>query len=433
MIKNLYKYSFVVLMTLIFASCTTDNNPENLFDKTPTARLNEQVQELYSLLQSSPNGWKMTYFTDDPEYTNTAQQLGGWTFIYKFTDDKKVTMISDYSSQTLVPNESEYEIQLGSTVKLVFVTKNYIHLLSDAANYPTSALEGKGYKGDFEFLYYGKDDEDLIFKSNRAHIKIRFQKATAQDWDKMDDARANLDHLSSGMVLKINQNSQTTSYKINYNTAARFAQNATADSLSFGIAPTPEGITIKPAISVGGEQATDFVYNATDEIFISTLASGATVTLSALQSVYLFVYEGDFTTQNVSWLLPKSSPDFINNVWAPTSTNIAGIGYTFAGIFIGPKAITYYLIGPSGNEFQIAHNVTYSIDEVNNRFILQDAGWASPGEQAVVEPLAQPFETLLLDPQGFTIERSGVLFGYPAFTITSYANPNIKIFVLGGF
>lgn len=433
MTKNTYKYSFVFLLMVLIFSCSKETDPESLFEGSPTQRLSEETEELSNLLQSSPEGWKMTYFTDDPRYAGSGQQLGGWSFIFKFTSDKKVTMVSDYSDQTLVPQESEYQIQLGSTIKLVFVTKNYIHLLADAANYPTSALEGKGYLGDFEFLYYGEDGEDLIFKTNRAHIKIRFEKATAEDWNKLDDARANLDYLSSNLLLQINQGGETKSYKMSYDQEARYAENSVVDSLSFGIAPTPTGITILPPIPVGDQFATNFTYDVNNEWFIASLEGGASVTISVLPSVYLFETEGAFTTQNISWLISESSPDFITNIWNPVSSNVASIGYTFSGIFIGTDNIQYLLTGPTGGQIRVVHFITYELDVENNRIILSDNGWQNPGNQSVVEPLVQPLEDMLLDPEGLTIEGRGSLRGYPAFSIASYANPTIEIFTLGGF
>ena len=186
--KYIYKYTFILLPLVFFLiSCEDNNDPEDIFEKDSTERLNEQEKELSELLQSSEYGWKMTYFTDDPRYTNNDQQLGGWTFIFDFVDNSHVVMVSDFSNQTLTPNESEYNIKLGSTIKLSFSTKNYIHDLSDANNAPSSSLTGKGYKGDFEFLYYGQEGEDLIFRSNRFQIEIRFQKATAEDWENISE------------------------------------------------------------------------------------------------------------------------------------------------------------------------------------------------------------------------------------------------------
>ena len=75
-------------------------------------------------------------------------------------------MASDFDTDTDI-YKSQYEIQLGSTVSLVFTTKNRIHLLSDSNNSSYYSLEGKGYLGDFQFLYYGQENGEIVFKTNR--------------------------------------------------------------------------------------------------------------------------------------------------------------------------------------------------------------------------------------------------------------------------
>ena len=99
--------------------------------------------------------WKATYFTDDT-------QLGGYSYLFKFTDNQIVEMASDFGGNDDVTS-SQWAIQLGTTLKLSFTTKNKIHELSDSNNSPDTDLRGQGYKGSFEFLYYGTEGDDIIF------------------------------------------------------------------------------------------------------------------------------------------------------------------------------------------------------------------------------------------------------------------------------
>lgn len=100
-------------------SCSS-TDAEQKFDQTPTERLNAQQKELSDLLLTSEHGWKAVYFTD-----NTV--LGGYTHLFKFAADGTVQMASDFDSDTQT-YKSEYAVQTGSTVSLVFTTKNRIHL-----------------------------------------------------------------------------------------------------------------------------------------------------------------------------------------------------------------------------------------------------------------------------------------------------------------
>ena len=141
--KKLIKVFLIVAITFQFVAC---ENKEDItvFEQNATERLNERSKELSDILLSSEFGWKAVYFTD-------STQLGGFTHLMKFKDGKNVDMASDFDEDTSIIS-SEYKIELGSTISLLFTTRNRIHLLSDSDNYPTAELRGQGYKGDFQFL-----------------------------------------------------------------------------------------------------------------------------------------------------------------------------------------------------------------------------------------------------------------------------------------
>jgi len=134
--KNIYKYLIAGILVLQLSACS-NTDAEQLFDENPTTRLNNQKSELNDALLSSQFGWKAVYFTD-----NTV--LGGYTHLFKFAQDGTVEMASDFDTDTNI-YKSEYAIQLGSTVSLVFTTANRIHLLSESDNYPIASLRAKGY------------------------------------------------------------------------------------------------------------------------------------------------------------------------------------------------------------------------------------------------------------------------------------------------
>jgi hypothetical protein len=139
--KFIYNYLMISIAALLLGSCSSPE-AEAKFDENATDRLSGRQKELNDLLLSSSEGWKAVYYTD-------STQLGGWTHLFKFLPQGNVDMASDFSDTGTY--RSQYNIQTGSTVSLVFTTKNRIHLLSDAANSPTTALYAKGYLGDFQF------------------------------------------------------------------------------------------------------------------------------------------------------------------------------------------------------------------------------------------------------------------------------------------
>jgi len=71
---------------------------------------------------------------------------------------KLIVASRDYSNENLTLKKhfehlkSKYEIKWGQGTLLSFTTKNYIHELSDS----TKGETGVGFKGEFEFIYFGK-------------------------------------------------------------------------------------------------------------------------------------------------------------------------------------------------------------------------------------------------------------------------------------
>lgn len=280
-VKNIFKYLIVAFLAMQLTSCDKTDT-EQKFEQTPTERLNAQKKELRDLLLSSEQGWKAVYFTD-----NT--QLGGFTHLFKFTADGKVAMASDFDADTNAYN-SEYEIVLGSTVSLLFNTNNRIHLLSDSNNYPTPDLKGEGYKGDFQFLYYGQENGEIIFKTNRSFQELRFVKATAQDWT---DLPKNIDMIPNVVggtsrplfrLLETNDGKTIQKFDFDFSGATRFATSSSIEvgstaSLNMGVAYTPTGITINPAVEVGGQKLTNFIFNSTDASFTATGTNGVSAVI----------------------------------------------------------------------------------------------------------------------------------------------------------
>lgn len=232
--KILVNIGLVLVGALSIVSCQSDNF-DNKFDENPTERTEKRRTELRNNLMSSEYGWKMTYFTDN-------SQLGGFSYLFKFLDDSNVEMISDFDNKNgykpLEPRISEYDILLGNTVGLLFTTDNYIHLLANNSIYPSSIpkLKGQGYKGDFEFSYYGSNDEGLDFKSVRKHINVKFEAATAQDWVDFASHSAVMDQLSTKKNFVIeNVNGEVEEYNFTYRKDSRFGFILTPDYYSVNV------------------------------------------------------------------------------------------------------------------------------------------------------------------------------------------------------
>lgn len=430
----------LIFLMLQLNSCVS-TDAEQKFDLTPTERLNKQKKELNDLLLSSENGWKAVYYTDD-------NQLGGFTHLFKFLPNGEVSMASDFDKDTAV-YKSQYEIQLGSTVSVVFTTKNRIHLLSDANNSPLAA--GKGFLGDFQFLYYGQENSDLVFKTNRTIKEVRFVKATAQDW--ADLAKNTL--MSENMVgtitsplfrtLETTDGGTVKKYEFNFNSVTRFGSavplgDGNSGTLKTAIAYTPTGITVKPAVVVGSQSLTDFVYNATDKSFVATGTNGATAAINftnappRLTDDYKLLLDGNpriglsyiaanlYTAASTSpycrSLLDKA------NATLPANQKISRIEI----IFNDPVNGDYIAYQFTGGKSPIYHFIQKTEDAANKTLILSDDGWiGTAAARAFLKDLDNEITNskgLYIKKESFTITYSNVIYTYASaassFRITNY-------------
>ncbi|EIA08217.1 DUF4302 domain-containing protein [Flavobacterium frigoris] len=433
-LKTIIKYLFIAVLAMQLVSCDNKETIDSPFNATPTERLNAQQKELNDALESSEFGWKAIYFTD-------TTQLGGYTHVFKFKAGK-VDMASDFDDDTAVYS-SEYSIDLGSTVSLVFTTKSRIHLLSDSNNYPIASLRGKGYKGDFQFLYYGQDNGQIIFKTNRSFEEVRFVKATAQDWTDLAKNRAMIPNVVGATtrplfrLLETNDGAKISKFDFNFTGATRFAkansiETGSSVSYNMGIAYTPTGILVNPAVKVGTQMLSQFTYEAATGNFIATGTAGVTATIKyttqplVLTDDYKPLLAGNPLTRfayiaaNLA-TAPSNSllcNNLLNAVNAnlPSTQKINRITFYFNDGGFG-SYIQYTFTGGKG---ALYHNVTTVEDPVNKTIILKHVSWDNGSEPALLKDLDKE----LMDPKGLYVKKESfrITFSNTIYTFTTASN-----------
>ncbi|RXM42311.1 DUF4302 domain-containing protein [Flavobacterium sp. YO12] len=437
-IKNLYKYLFAAVLILQLTACNNNTDAEQFFEETPTTRLNNQKSELNDALLSSEFGWKAVYFTD-----NTV--LGGYTHLFKFAKDGSVEMASDFDADTDV-YKSEYAIQLGSTVSVTFTTKNRIHLLSESDNFPIPALRAKGYLGDFQFLYYGQEKGEIIFRTNRNNRELRFVKATAQDWA---DLHKNIDMIPNVIgaptrplfrLLETNDGTTKHQFDFSFSAVTRFAESNSIEagysvSYNMGVGYTPTGIVVSPAVVVGGQNLTNFVYNDTDGSFTATGTGGVSAVIKytdkplSLTDDYKILLPGQpftafgYYTNDHTVNAPSNSVLFNAeiakiNAALPKGQSIATVEI-YSNHAIG-TFIYYTFVGRGA----LQHHVTITEDAVGKKVILKHKSWN--GNTTVATPaFLASFDKYLMDPNGIYVKKESfrVFYSDPVYTFTSSSSP----------
>ena len=446
--KYIYKCLVISFAALLLGSCSSPE-VDSKFDQNATERLSDRQKELNDLLLSSAEGWKAVYYTD-------STQLGGWTHLFKFLPEGKVDMASDFTRGTETDTKtyrSQYDIQVGSTVSLVFTTENRIHLLSNAADYPTAGLLAKGYLGNFQFYYYGQKNGDIIFRTNRNGHFLRFVKATPQDWADLPKNTPIINSITGDMMsplfrlLEINDGTTTKSYNFDYNTSARFGTGYSLDpavktSYDLAFSFNPKGAFSKTPLEIKGQKLTDFLYNITDNTFVATGKDGVKATVKFVNSPPIvtddykvllsgkgnaFKYFGYYpenlantstTSEYFKYLVNKA------NAKLPANQSIAQINIYFNNSF-NQTFIRYFF---KGGKASIDHVVTTNENAVNKTIILKDAYWSvTPAARAFLKDIDNEFtdpKGLYVKKENFTITYSNVIYTFTSasssFRMTSY-------------
>lgn len=438
-VKKIYKYLMISFGALLLGSCTS-TEVDAKFDENATDRLSGRKKELNDLLLSSADGWKAVYYTD-------STQLGGWTHLFKFLPQGQVDMASDFTIGTDTDTgiyRSQYEMQMGSTVSLVFTTQNRIHLLSDAGNSPTAALLAKGYLGDFQFYYYGQKNGDIIFRTNRNGHFLRFVKATAQDWTDLSKNKPMINSLNGDMfsplfrLMETNDGTTTHKFEFDYNTKARFGtayslEPGSQEAYDLAFAFTPTGIVSKLPVTVKGQELTDFIYDSATNNFVAKGTNGVSATLKftnappAVTDDYKLFLSGKGNPQIVVGYIAANlttaptTSDYFRYLVNRLNANLsAGQSLSRIQMYFNTAAnqtyINYQFVGKTA----VNHIVTSSEDPVNKTIILTNLGWAT-GTTAADVALLREIDNELTNSKGLYIKKESfrITYSNPIYTLAS--------------
>ena len=436
-IKKIINYLLVAFLAIQLVSCDNKETLDSPFNATPTERLNAKEKELADLLASAEFGWKAVYFTD-------TTQLGGFTHLFKFKNGL-VDMASDFDDDTTI-HSSEYNVVLGSTVSLVFTTKNKIHLLSDSDSYPTEELRGKGFKGDFQFLYYGQQNGEIIFKTNRSFEDLRFVKAKASDWTDLAKNRTMIPNVVGATtrplfrLLETNDGSKVKQFDFMFTEVTRYATSNSIETGSsitsnMGIAYTPTGIIVSPPVKVGNQKLSAFTYDAATGNFNATGTAGATATIKYTTKplvltddykIFLpgspYFYFGYFVGDYIEDA-PTNSPLFIAllnqaNTDLPDGKKLTNINFYFNHPTLG-SFINYVF----ENGSFIRHNVTVTEDATNKKVILINKSFGAAGAYPALS-FIRNIDTQLMDVNGLYIkkEKFKAYYSNDVYTFTTASN-----------
>ena len=430
--------TLIVLATLV--ACQK-NEPDSLFDKNPSERFEESQAELRKELTTAQQGWKLTYFTKEGVF-------GGYHFLMKFTPEGLVTMVSDFNSSTISPTTSKYEIQEGQGTMLAFTTKNYIHELADAMQ----GIRGKGYAGEFEFIYYGKEGNKLKFKTQRKSTEqfVYFEPATAQDWTDITTLSSNLSTLVENMsnyYMKVTANGTSTDYEIGMQNGLIGVAplNSNTPSLASTMA-TKTGVAFKPALTIQGKKFTELTRDdsTTPPTYKATVDGVTAEVYFSLTPPDVFVTDDykDVNTKIVAFiLLTDEMKKYTNITSTPFYENVLKVNSTtdFTRtqlVFQGTKCLVALGYNFSGTEAY--YTATFDYELRNKRLYLKNkaentlsAQWQAPANSTVLQRARSAMDYFAnIASDGFYVTKLSKRIGRytnPAYTLQSANTPENNI------
>lgn len=182
---NIKLLCFVAFLGLVSQSCL--KNQEDLFDKSPSARMVEYLSDVRKILMEPENGWVMYYFPDK------SQIYGGFTYTIKFGQESAEVgfELADDVNET---KTSLYRLGSDTGPMLSFDTQNpYIHHFST----PSSKLY-QGMGGDFEFMILEVDKEHVKMMGRRSGNIIVMRPIS----DSFEEYYKKLDESVGGFVIE---------------------------------------------------------------------------------------------------------------------------------------------------------------------------------------------------------------------------------------
>ena len=427
--KLIYLFSFVALF-----ACQT--NEDNIFDKNASERLTQAQNELRSLLSSEEKGWKLSYFSDN-------ENFGAYNFLMKFTSDGFVEMVSDWDTSTLTPQTSKYEISQAQGISLIFSTKNYLHNLADG-ELEREFFKGKGLKGEFIFIFSGKENDKLKFKTLRGKNEkfIYFEKATTEDWNAIQTSNEDIsvfNKLPFNYFFSTTTTSGTEDYDISisdyrYLTLTSFSNSS--NKLKAGIGISKDGILFSPPLVIDGKSFSELKLQNTSPKTYKATIDGVTAEIK-----YSQLPDEEHLTDDYLQFVPTTkkgigrlflfteflkntyhmSPDFYNNMLKIDDTRDFGrleIDFGDGQLY----ASIGYEFTKDGEKIGASLATTYSYEVQNKLIVFQEKGeiepsnedvWNAPENRVILERAKQALDYIgEVGSQGFYVKKLNVRYKF---------------------
>lgn len=267
--KNIIIICALCFLTGLSQSCVQE--VDDAFDASASERINQALLEYRELLCSSENGWVMEYYPSD------IQEYGGYVIIMKF-DKSKVIMSSEITGSSTETVTSMYSLKSDMGPTLNFDTYNSIlHYFSDPDNAGGAGI-GKGFEGDYEFVFQEAKQNEILLKGKKTKNLMRMTRLEIPAEEYLEK------------IIKIGNEMFATSYTTNIDGEDlliklvdhkfTFAPEG-AKKIDAPFILTPEGMKFYSPVQVAGRTMENFVWDNTARTMTCTDANATDIAIKA--------------------------------------------------------------------------------------------------------------------------------------------------------
>ena len=341
-------YILALAFPFLVTSCLIEE--KDLFEQSPSERMDAFLTEYKELLESSENGWLFEC------YPEKDQSYGGYAYVLKFKDGN-VTAYFEFADGATT---STYRMSNDDGPVISFDTYNE-NLLFFAT---PSASQYQGYQGDCEFNILGssEDKSEIYIKGRKSRNKMTLRKFEGEDPDAYFEAQASIAEMMEAPAAKLTVNGVESACSISDNIftytevkkEATETEPAETEKITCAYCFTDKGIRFYQPITIGGIEYTELLYS--NETYVSE-------DNKVVVSLVFPPLNEQFVAG--SWLLdPASSSAYALSQFSKGAAAVQKAGYPFNYLLIGDYYKGYWCINiVCGGKYLGTFNYTYTLGD----------------------------------------------------------------------
>ena len=236
-------FFFLLLSSFFFQSCTSDQ--DDIFDKSPSLRMQDVLDVTKAALTGNENGWALDYYPD------RNLTYGGIAYAIQF----KGTEAMVYSQESDKGEKSLYKLTNDDGPVLSFDTYN--SLMHAYATPSSSEYEAKD--GDFEFIIMDVQNDLITLKGKRSGNMMYMHRLSQPASDYIDAVKKTYKNMGAGKYAFVVDGDSILVKRTN--NVFTFTDPKTGEIKKLPFVTTPTGFVLKDTTSVMGKNVMGFNYS----------------------------------------------------------------------------------------------------------------------------------------------------------------------------